>query len=60
MAIKEGIPFIPCSVIPHYLQPNGSLKNLDIDVANWVQESDSFGKFQIDSCANCVQLKNSF
>ena len=27
----EGIPFIPCFVIPHKLSPNGSYKKLDID-----------------------------
>ena len=34
VALKEGIPFIPCRVIPHWLPPHGSYKNLDIDVAN--------------------------
>ena len=31
MAIQEGIPFIPCRVIPHWLPPNGSYKKLEID-----------------------------
>ena len=31
VAIKEGIKFVPCHVIPHWLPPNGSYKNLDID-----------------------------
>ena len=31
VAIKEGIKFVPCRVIPHWLPPNGSYKNLDID-----------------------------
>ena len=31
VALKEGIPFIPCHVIPHWLSPNGSYKKLDID-----------------------------
>ena len=31
--LKEGIPFIPCRVIPHWLSPNGSYKKLDIDVS---------------------------
>jgi hypothetical protein len=34
VALKEGIPFIPCRVIPHWLPPHGSYINLDIDVAN--------------------------
>ena len=31
VAIQEGIPFIPCPVIPHWLPPNGSYKKLEID-----------------------------
>ena len=31
VAIQEGIPFIPCRVIPHWLPPNGSYKKLEID-----------------------------
>ena len=31
VAHKEGIPFIPCCVIPHLLFPNSSYKKLDID-----------------------------
>ena len=31
VAHKEGIPFIPCRVIPKQLSPNGSYKKLDID-----------------------------
>ena len=30
VAHMEGIPFIPCHVIPHYLSPNGSYKKLDL------------------------------
>ena len=30
MAIQEGIPFIPCRVIPHGLPANGSSKKLEI------------------------------
>ena len=28
---QEGIPFIPCRVVPHWLPPNGSYKKLEID-----------------------------
>ena len=31
VAIQEGIPFIPCRVIPHWLPPNGCYKKLEID-----------------------------
>ncbi|KAJ7371880.1 hypothetical protein OS493_022601 [Desmophyllum pertusum] len=31
VALKEGIPFIPCRVINHWLPPYGSYKKLDID-----------------------------
>ena len=31
VALKEGIRFIPCRVIPHWLSQNGSYKKLDID-----------------------------
>ena len=31
VAHKEGIPFITCCIILHYLSPNGSYKKFDID-----------------------------
>ena len=31
VAIQEGIPFIPCHVISHWLPPNGCYKKLEID-----------------------------
>ena len=34
VALKEGIPFIPCRVIRHWLPFNGSYKNLDFDFSN--------------------------
>ena len=34
VALKEGIPYIPCRVIPHWLSPSGSYKILDIDFSN--------------------------
>lgn len=32
VAINEGIPFVPCRVIPHWLPPNGSCKKIDMDL----------------------------
>ena len=34
VALKEGITYIPCRVIPHWLSPSGSYKILDIDFSN--------------------------
>ena len=31
LAIQEGMPFIPCRVIPYWLPPNDSYKKLEID-----------------------------
>ena len=31
LAIQEGMPFIPCRVIPYCLPPNDSYKKLEID-----------------------------
>ena len=31
VAIQEGIPFIPCRVIPHWLPLNDSYKKLEMD-----------------------------
>ncbi|KAL9951170.1 hypothetical protein ACROYT_G043787 [Oculina patagonica] len=33
VALNEGIKFVPCRVIPHWLPPNGSYKKLDIDLS---------------------------
>ena len=33
VAYKEGIEFVPCCVIPHWLPPNGSYKKLEIDLS---------------------------
>ena len=32
VAIREGIPFVPCRVIPHWLPPNGLCKKIDMDL----------------------------
>ena len=31
VASQEGITFIPCRVVPHWLSPNGSCKKLEIN-----------------------------
>ena len=33
VAYKEGIEFVPCCVIPHWLPPNGSYKKLETDLS---------------------------
>ena len=32
VALREKIPFVPCHVIPQWLPPNGSFKNVNADL----------------------------